>query len=373
MKKIGSERLFLKTGPQNPRNGEGTFVRFPDGRILFGYTEYYGTSWDDHAIARICGVWSADEGETWSDRAILLEKDETAENIMSPSLFMMKNGLLGMVYLRKECREDGGLVCMPLFRSSADGGESWSEPVVCAAEEGYYCGINDGVVVLEDGRIFLPFSAHGERYPTRMAPSASGRLVVSEDHGKSWKETAVFASPYRDDVGLAEPGFYAFTDGTWWSWFRTAYGNQYQSISCDGGKTWGPVVPNFCFTSPDSPMRVKKMHGRPHAVWNPLGFHCLSEATEVWQSPKRTPLVLAIGGEKGENLGLDGITARNGGLIPFQKNCYLLEDDPTDSYCYPSMLETRDGFLVGYYHSDGGDVCLNATKITKVYLDELEG
>ena len=93
----------------------------------------------------------------------------------------------------------------------------------------------------------------------------------------------------------------------------------------------------------------------------------------MWRSPKRTPLVLAIGGENGEHFGLNGTTARNGGLIPFQKSCYLLEDDPANSYCYPALQETRDGFLVAYYHSNGGKVCLNSTKIIKVYLEELKG
>ncbi len=367
MKKIGSEKLFIKTGPGNPRNGEGTFARLPDGRIMFGYTEYYGEDWGDHAIARICGVFSNDEGESWSDWVILLEKDEKAENIMSPSLFTMKNGSLGMVYLRKELSPDGEMLCMPLFRSSDDCGKSWSDAVWITRVPGFYCSINDGVLVTGDGRIFAPYSAHGKAFP-----QPEGHLMVSDDNGKTWTQIKTFHTPYTDDVGLAEPGFCAFPNGTWWSWFRTAYGNQYQSVSRDEGKNWGPVVPNFGFTSPDSPMRVKIIRGKPHAVWNPLGFNCLSEATEVWKSPKRTPLVLAIGGENGENLGLDGATFRNGGLIPFQKNCYLLEDDETNSYCYPSMIETEDGFLVAYYHSNGGEVCLNSTKIIKVYLQELE-
>ncbi|MBR5868348.1 MAG: exo-alpha-sialidase, partial [Clostridia bacterium] len=214
----------------------------------------------------------------------------------------------------------------------------------------------------------VPYSAHGKAFP-----NAEGHLVTSDDNGQTWNLVQTFRSPYTDDAGLAEPGFYAFPGGTQWSWFRTAYGNQYQSISHDGGKTWGPVIPNFCFTSPDSPMRVKKIHGCPHAVFNPQGFNCLLEDTENWRSPKRTPLVLAIGGENGEHFGLDGTTARNGGLLGFRENCYLLEEDRSNSYCYPCLQETRDGLLVSYYHSNGGNVCLNSTKITKVYREELEG
>ena len=39
MKKIGHEVLFLGTSENNPRNGEGTFVRLADGGILYAYTQ----------------------------------------------------------------------------------------------------------------------------------------------------------------------------------------------------------------------------------------------------------------------------------------------------------------------------------------------
>ena len=53
-------------------------------------------------------------------------------------------------------------------------------------------------------------------------------------------------------------------------------------------------------------------------------------------------------------------------------NCYLLEDDTTNSYCYPTIIEVDDGFLVAYYHSNGTNMCLNSTKITKVRFEELD-
>ena len=95
MKKIGHEVLFLQTKEGNPRNGEGTMLYLNDGRIMCVYTQYYGNDWSDHAIARLCVCISCDNGATWGDSLILLEKDEKAENIMSPSLFYMKNGEIG--------------------------------------------------------------------------------------------------------------------------------------------------------------------------------------------------------------------------------------------------------------------------------------
>ena len=101
MKKIGREVAFLATGAQNPRNGEGSFLRLSDGRIMYAYTEYYGDSWEDHATARISAVFSPDEGESWSQPSVLIEKDADTVNIMSVSLFRMKNGDVGCLYLRR--------------------------------------------------------------------------------------------------------------------------------------------------------------------------------------------------------------------------------------------------------------------------------
>ena len=67
-----------------------------------------------------------------------------------------------------------------------------------------------------------------------------------------------------------------------------------------------------------------------------------------------------------------GDFVRNGGFDAFAADCYLLEDDITNSYCYPALLEVEDGFLVSYYHSNNTNVCLNSTKITKVYFNEIE-
>ena len=62
MKHIGREVLFLAAGEENPRNGESTMIRLKDGKILFVYTQYYGDSWEDHAIAHLCACLSHDEG-----------------------------------------------------------------------------------------------------------------------------------------------------------------------------------------------------------------------------------------------------------------------------------------------------------------------
>ncbi len=381
MKHIGKEVLFLATKEGNPRNGESTFIRLKDGRIMFAYTEYYGDSWDDHAIAHLCACWSSDEGETWTRPAVIVEKDEKAQNIMSPSLVRMNNGDLGILYLRKEVMPDNGITCMPVFRRSADEGKTWSDMQRCDIPDGYYCGINDGAVRLRNGRIVWAVNYAGLRSdafgtctldPAIRRKVSDLRFVYSDDDGASWGLLpAVLETPYSDDIGLAEPGIYEHEDGTLWLWCRTGYGFQYHSHSRDGGKTWDPVEPNFCFTSPDSPMRVKRVGPYVAAVFNPVGYNCLREDAEVWHSPKRTPIVCAISQDDGHSFADRGKVGVHGNLRDVVAHTYLLETDLTNSYCYPSIQEVKDGFLVSYYHSNGTPACLNSSKIVKVRYDEV--
>lgn len=380
MKKIGHEVLFIGTSENNPRNGEGTFARLPDGKILYAYTQYYSTCGEDHGTARICGCVSADEGETWSAPRIMIEKDEKAQNIMAPALIAMPDGKTGIFYLRKQFKPDGGLVCMPCFRKSSDNGETWSEQCICGVPDGYYCGINDGAVVTKSGRLLWPLSYHGQRYDvngncTIKIDHVNEILVLySDDEGETWGILpGRVTSPFASTTGnFAEPGVYEHEDGSLWMWMRTGLGHQYDTLSHDGGNTWLSPEPNLRFTSPDSPMRVKRMGDITAAVFNPVPYNCIRTDTEVWNSPKRTPLVCSVSFDDGRSLNKRGVSFVNGGLREFQKNTYLLEDDTSESYCYPAMLGTADGFLFSYYHSDGTPFCLRSSRIVKVYRDELE-
>ena len=384
MKKIGKQVLMLTTGEGNPRNGEGAFVRLNNGVIMYAYTEYYGVDWCDDAPARICVCCSSDEGESWSSPRVLIEKDEDARNIMSPSIFRMKNGELGIVYLRKTKDDVGGIYCMPVFSYSADEGRSWSTPILCCDELGYNCAISDGAVVQRSGRILVPYSNHGKSFPsesfdykkvdanTMMDEQGSVRIVYSDDNGRSWQLLQHEFRPSfgNDNAGFAEPGVYEHEDGTLWMWTRSAYGHQYQSHSRDGGVTWSQTIPNFCFTSPDSPMRVKRVGRYTIAVFNPLSYNCL---LGVRRGVKRTPFVCAVSTDDGHSFDTTGKTFVGGAFKSFDDSCFFLEDDYSDSYCYPSIMEVKDGFIVAYYHSNGSSLIFNSTKILKVYFSELEG
>ena len=381
MKKVGREVLFLKTSENNPRNGEGTFIRLKNGDIMYAFTEYYGTDWKDHATARISACISKDEGETWSEKRVLLEKDEKAQNIMSTNLIRLSNGDLGLIYLRKELEKDGGCRCMPVMRRSADEGASWSDLSYCTSKLGYYCPFNGSAVKLKNGRILFPVAYIMDRYDALKLGIDTKRpecgpfveILYSDDDGVTWNTLPhKFVTPYGDSIGFTEPGMYEHQNGDLWIWFRTPYGYQYQSLSKDGGMTWSPVMPNFFFTSPDSPMQVERTGEYTAAVFNPVPYYAGNPNREQWKSPKRTPLALVISTNDGVDLSENIKKCANGSFSELEKNLYLIEDDKNDSYCYPAIFGGKDYMLVAYYHSNGTGICLNSAKIVKIMYDEIK-
>lgn len=171
--------------------------------------------------------------------------------------------------------------------------------------------------------------------------------------------------------GFAEPGIYEKEDGTLWVWIRTWLGHQYDTLSTDGGKTWLTPEPNLKFTSTDSPMRVKKVGDLTFAVFNPIPYHCLNEMIKTGRSP-RTPLICAVSNDDADSFTVRGASFATGSLDSFIDNVYLLEDDMTQFYCYPSITKTKDGFLVSYYcYGATSTPCLQSTRIVKIYRNEI--
>lgn len=381
MKKVGKEVLFINTSENNPRNGEGSLITLKDGSILYAFTEYYGDCEKDHGIARISGCYSYDDGESWSEKQVLIEKDDNAQNIMSVSLIRLSNGNLGIIYLRKEINENNGCYCMPYFRESKDEGKTWSDGVFCTNEKAYYCPFNGTAIVLKSGRILYPVSYNLKQLDVFKTGIDQGLdkigsyilLLYSDDNGKTWGQyDCKFTSPYGFDIGITEPSVYEHENGDLWIWMRTLAGHQYQTLSTDGGKSWSTVCPNFFFTSPDSPMQIKKFNDLTVAVFNPVPFYATNEKKEEWQAPKRTPFLLAVSKNDGVEFSHQN-TSKNKDLA---KQCeqmlYYIEDDLNESYCYPALLAKDDYLLVAYYHTNGTERCLNCSKIVKIKYSEIK-
>lgn len=352
MRKIGREVGFFAAAGNNSRNGEGDFIRLRDGAILCVYTAYVTADWHDHAVSVLRGLLSRDGGESFQDIGTLVRPDRGAANVMSVSLLRMQNGDIGLFYLQKR-RVGDAILDEYLLRRSCDEGRSFGEPSVCIPCDGYRVVNNDRVVRLSSGRLLIPLAYHG-----RGSSPGVVSVLFSDDDGASFQESGRLYPPYpHDKAGFQEPGVIEMPDGRIRLWIRTELGFQFEAFSEDGGLHFTEPRPNFFFTSPCSPMQMKRVGDYTVAVFNPVPFsRPLANEGVYWHSWwGRTPLVCAVSEDGGETF----------------PRCYYLEDDPKENYCYPALLPLEDGFLLGYYHSNGSPVCLNSMKLVKVGLREL--
>jgi hypothetical protein len=260
------------------------------------------------------------------------------------------------------------------MRISDDGGITWTEKTDIPAS---WAGSQETptlytVTVNGAERLLLITACPG--WGTDSAGNQYGfNVSYSDDDGRSWGVLPCeLKTPFSEKkIGLGEPGLYELENGELWMWCRTLYGHQYESRSYDNGVSWTPVEPNFYFTSPDAPMRVKDVGDYTVSVFNPVPCLCTREDYTVRGSIRRTPLVCAVSDDRGRSFDCFGSYVGGKKMIEFANRAFYLEDDLTSTYCYPAVIEVKDGFLAAYYHSNGGTYTLNCLKIAKVYYDEI--
>ena len=359
MKTIGTQVQFLRPDSRYCRRGEGAFLRLDSGAILNVYSAYPGPAWNDHAEAELAAQISDDGGKTWSPERTIIRRDPDAVNVMSVSLLPMQDGAAGLFYIQKYRRE-GRIVDRYLLRRSYDGGMTWGESSVCIPDTTYSIINNDRVVRLSDGRIAIPVSQceTDPDDPYRLSPGCVC-LFLSDDDGRTFRQTQILRPPFiNDEAGLQEPGVFEHADGTLRMWMRTALGFQFESFSHDGGETWTQPQPNFQFTSPCSPMQLKRAGAWTLAVFNPVPTPCAQFRPEgtFWKLAGRTPLVCAVSEDGGESF----------------RQMFCLESDPDSDYCYPAVFPLKDGALISYYHSCGTRALLSGMKTVFVPYTELD-
>ena len=118
-------------------------------------------------------------------------------------------------------------------------------------------------------------------------------------------------------------------------------------------------------------MRVKKVGDLTVAVFNPQPYYPSRLDLSSSGTPRRTPFVMAVSYDDARSFNATGKSYCSFGLSDFQDSLYTLENDPENAFCYPAIIETKDGFLVAYYHSNNSGHTLDSAKIIKIYHNEL--
>ena len=326
------QQIVAPATPDNPRHSEGSMVLLKDGRILLGYTEYYGGQSEDHSPAKIVGTYTSDHGRTWSPTFILLE-NIARENVMSVTFLRLRSGEIAFFYLHKNSSSD----LKAYMKLSRDEAKTWGAPVCVTQAEGYHVMNNDRVIQLKSGRLLAPIAFSPD---FRKLDHWISFCYYSDDLGKSWKKSkSEIDLPKR---GAMEPGLVELRDGSVMMIIRTQMGSVYKSYSKDSGVTWS-ASESLGLVAPVAPATIARMPktGDLLIVWN--------------NAPdKRTPLSTAISKDEGRTW----------------DHVQNLENDPRFAYAYTSTLFDGDWALLSYWvHQRTAEGHLISLKIAAMEID----
>lgn len=304
------------------RHTEGDMVRLKDGRWLMAYTRFEKAA--DTAQAEIVSLTSADGGKTWS-KPVVLQKNVGKKNVMSVSLLRLASGKIIFVYLRKNSLKD----CVPYLRVSADEARTWSEPVRVTPDDGYHVLNNARVVQLSTGRLIAPVCTM--RNVWKPGDHGVTWCYFSDDEGKTWRKgKGCVDLPKR---GAMEPGVVEKRDGSVFMILRTQLGRVYVCTSADGGDTFSKAKPSPV-VAPESPATISKIPQTKD--WLLVFNHNYEEG--AGHCGRRTPLTTAISKDEGKTWG----HYRN------------LEPDPKKTYAYTSIRYDKRNVHLTYYENVPG-------------------
>jgi len=297
------------------RRSEGSFLRLKDGRLVFGYSRFFGNV-GDNCPSILAKIYSFENGDRWVDDELLLARDSgNTRTMMEVNLLRLKNNEIGLAYLVKQsdqldCSNDYSTILR--FRYSSDEMKSWSDPVKIA--DGGIIN-NDRLIQLSNGRLVLPF--HG---------GSSVGCYLSDNYGRLWRRNSGGRVKPKEG-GAMEPGVVELIDGRVMLWARTQLGHQYASYSVDQCENFSPMKPVLDLVSPSSPASIKRLPGSAELVcfWN-RSF-----------DPKgnRTPLSSAISEDGGSTW----------------KNIKSIESRSDGYFAYTAITISGDSVLIG--HSGG--------------------
>lgn len=234
----------------------------PCGRIMAVFNGHAA----DGSGKRALGIYSTDDGQTWSQPEVLFSNQTPAlrngldeQHYADPVLVVVNatRVLLFAVSPRKQKGPGGFSQTVSWQRISDDGGATFGPMEEIPRHRKYFVGTVHPGLRLHNKTLVLGYSwdipseegaipdGEGEMEP------CSG-VLISSDEGLTWtpgddvRVVAPKSSSHlsRAISGIAEPAIVELFDGTLFLLGRTGTNRLWQSFSSDGGCTWQPPTPS---------------------------------------------------------------------------------------------------------------------------------
>ncbi len=324
------------TSPQNPRNSESDIIELKDGRLLLGYSEFYGESGADDGNARIVGRISEDGGRTWGDKYTLVEH-EGGRNVMEVNFLRLKNGDIALFHFKKYEEVAGDWNnstsktgdCRLVMRVSNNEGKTFTFSKEITEENRYLESASGRSIRLKSGRIIIECDDY----------FGNSFCMYSDDDGETWNE-GKSVKPLNG--GSWEPAAIELKNGDILMFLRTELGGQFQTVSKDEGETWSEPTPSALKGSA-APIAIERIPntGDILVIWNhdvtsmSNGYH---DENSNNKKRSRNPLTSAISKDEGKTW----------------ENFRNIEDAPDDAWAYPAVTWIDDRALITYFNYKGG-------------------
>lgn len=216
--------------------------------------------------------------------------------------------------------------------TSADGGETWSEPMPLGADNPAGGPVRNKPIRLADGRMLAPNSDESaEAWLPRVDESTDGGRTFHRLAPIPLNRTDEAAPDFMPGVGAIQPTLWESAPGRVHALLRTQAGRVYRSDSEDGGRTWSTAYPTAL---------PNNNSGVDLAVDGDALYLALNPTTGTWGP--RTPLVVMKSTDNGETF----------------EDFTTLADDPIDDrhgregqFCYPAIVARGGRLHITYTHN----------------------
>ena len=351
MENIFSNSMAQVIVPQSkkaPRNGEGSAVLLKDEKVFLVYSKFISGGEDHDNAYLLGGNLDIDTGEIKDSRPFF--HSESSLNEMCASLERLKNGDIGMVFIRKSVANKDSI----FFAKSSDECNRWTEPINISSivSDQYICVNNDRLRQFSSGRIAIPCAFYPEGKFDQISELG---MFYSDDDGKTWSVSnrikileknirpphKIFFEIQEEWKRLStlpiieqEPGVEELVDGRILLYCRTTIGYMYQAYSSNGGETWSELKAAPEIITPCSPQSIRRIPGQNRllCIYNDRRDIAFAES-EIWDW--RTPLSVAVSDDNAKSWQILG----------------NIEDD-SHNYCYTNILFLKDKILLTYYESE---------------------